>query len=134
MGLWTQGSAISWLRLPLNYTLNNLILSDTNQHQVQFWSRFILDIDFLYNFRFTTRIGILDLVPQSDKLSERHCQFEGEGGSAHASRRERRTGRNRIGCQRELLAFFLGGVEQDKIIQCGCRGLQATASPAVSPS
>lgn len=31
-----QDSAISWVRVPLKYALNNLILSDTNQHQVQF--------------------------------------------------------------------------------------------------
>lgn len=55
-----QDSAISWVRVPLKYALNNLILSDTNQHQVQFWRSF-LDMDFQYKFRFTTRIGALEL-------------------------------------------------------------------------
>lgn len=77
-----QDSAISWVRVPLKYTLNNQILSDTNQHQVQFWSSF-LDIDFLYKFRFMTSIGALDLVPQSDKLSERSVCRVGEGGGVH---------------------------------------------------
>lgn len=61
-----QDSTISWVRVPLKYALNNLILSGTNQHQVQFWSRF-------FGYRFSVEIQIydsyrgcggLELVPQ----------------------------------------------------------------------
>lgn len=105
-----QDSEISWVRVPLKYALNNRILSDTNQHQVHFLSSF-LDIDFLYKFRFTTRIGASDLVPQSDKLSEQRLCRVGEGGEVRTCRRTKTQHRMRpYRLSARVVGIFLGGL------------------------
>lgn len=44
MELRIQDSVISWVKVPLKYVFNNLILADKNQHRGHFWS----SLDFLH--------------------------------------------------------------------------------------